>query len=128
MRNRIRAVHVAVILVILIAILVGVSFYRSHVLCQSRSNAFRLRVARLRADAQKEMRIGTRKADVEYFFRSHDIGLRFADGEATGGVRAIGCGPLGCGDIAAIQISVEVDSDGTVIAEPKVFGYYTDCM
>ena len=50
-------------------------------------------------------------------------------GTAQGSINGVGCAPFGCGrDDAIIGVSVNVDSDGTVVGEPHVSGIYIDCL
>lgn len=102
----------------------GVKHYR----CYERNMAFSRRIQRIRQDAQAELKIGTKKADVAKFYAEHQIPFSVVawpsqDGgfEAIGTLYTIGgCAPLGCGtDNALIGVRVRVDAQGTTTGKRK---------
>jgi hypothetical protein len=116
-------------------ILVGVGWfglrqYRRHIDCQQRTSAFERRIETIKQDAHEQLKIGTRKADVNRFFTGHGIPFDITRSEAIGTLNTTGgCAPLGCGtDRALIGIRVKIDADGTVTDEPVVIGMYVDCV
>lgn len=111
----------------------GVKHYR----CHERNVAFDRRIQRITQDAQAELEIGTKKADVTKFYVEHKIPFDVApwpsqDGgfEVIGTLYTIGeCAPLGCGtDQALIGVRVSVDAKGTTTGKPEVVAMYTDCL
>jgi hypothetical protein len=101
--------------------------------CKSREAEFESRVKRIERNAKNSLKLGTKKSDVIRFFASENIPLAFLEGTgATGTVYVEGdaaCRSLACGDDAAlVGVRVDVDKNGTVVAEPVVVGMYTDCL
>lgn len=110
--------------------------------CRQRNADFARRIERIKQDAHKQLKIGTKKDDVARFYTEHKIPFEivswpFKDGESVvTGTEAIGtlytnggCPPFGCGsDRALIGVRVRVDADGTVIGKPDVVSIYTDCL
>ena len=107
----------------------GVAQYHSHLVCVARHAAFHDRVEKLRTDAGQQLRIGVNKSELTRFFEEHGMRVNFGYGLASGSIQTTGCAPFGCGaDTAVIGVSVPVDDQGTVTAEPRVSGIYTDCL
>ena len=105
--------------------------------CQQRNAAFARRIVSIQQDADEQLKIGTKKADVARFYIQHKIPFEvvswpFEDGgsEAIGTLYTIGgCAPLGCGtDRALIGVRVKVNANGTVVGEPEVVNMYADCL
>ena len=110
--------------------------------CQRRNADLAQRIESIKQDAHKQLKLGTKKADVARFYAQHKIPFEvvswpFKDGESeVTGTEAIGtlytsggCPPFGCGsDRLLIGVRVRVDADGTIIGEPKVVDMYTDCL
>ena len=106
-------------------------------ICKQRAAALHARVDRIEADAKGSLKPGTRRAEVVRFFASENIPLRFSPTEdnhedATGWVDISGlaeCEDIACGDDAAsIGLRVSLDENGTVVSEPVVDSFYTDCL
>jgi hypothetical protein len=108
----------------------GLRQYRRHIDCQQRNAAFERRIETIKQDAHEQLKIGTRKADVNRFFIGHGIPFDITRSEAIGTLNTTGgCAPLGCGtDRALIGVRVKIDADGTVTGEPVVIGMYVDCV
>lgn len=97
--------------------------------CKQRGAAYAARVKKLEQDAHENLKIGTKKEAVVRFFRDNGVPVEFIEGEATGTIHATGCSPFGCGsDDAVLGLRVKVDKDGTVIGEPDVGAFYTNCL
>jgi len=106
-------------------------------ICKQRAAALHARVDRIEADAKSSLKPGTRKAEVVRFFASENIPLDFSPIEenhedATGWVDVSGlakCEDIACGDDAAsIGLRVSLDENGTVVSEPVVDSFYTNCL
>ena len=105
-------------------------------ICKERGIAFQTKAERIRMDAKKSLRPGTKKADVIGFFASENIPVDFhqaaGHSEASGEIYIKGlaeCVNVACGDDSAlIGLRVNVDEDGTVLSDPEVVGMYTDCL
>lgn len=108
----------------------AVDQYRRHIDCQQRNLTFERRIKNIERDAHEQLKIGTKRAEVTKFFKSHGIPFDIAWSEATGTLNTTGgCAPLGCGtDRALIGVRVKIDKDGTVVDEPVVVGMYVDCL
>jgi RecA/RadA recombinase len=80
-------------------------------------------------EADEKIPIGTKKPELERFFKEHQMVFGIGDGSAEGHIYTEGCGPFGCGtDAAIISISVRIDEKGTVVADPRMVAIYTDCL
>ena len=96
--------------------------------CKQRGAAYEKQVENIKQDAQNQLKIGAKKADVAKFFSEHRIPFDFFVSEACGTLFTSGCAPLGFGtDSALIGVSVKLTQAGVVTEEPKVVGFYTDC-
>lgn len=104
--------------------------YRYHSsACKARGAAYAAKYEKIKRDAPERLKIGTKKEDVIRFFEENGIPVTFVGDEADGTVPIIGCAPSGCGtDEAFIGLRVKVDKAGTVIGEPRVGGFYTNCL
>lgn len=110
--------------------------------CRQRNADIAQRIESIKQDAQDQLKIGTKKADLARFYAQHKIPFEvvswpFKDGESeVTGTEAIGtlytnggCPPFGCGsDRTLIGVRVRVGADGTVIGKPEVVSMYTDCL
>jgi hypothetical protein len=104
--------------------------------CKAREAEFNARVERIRQDAKDALKVGTKKEDVIRLFASEGISPSFsqmgAESWAQGEIDFRGdsaCRSLACGDDSKlIGVRVDVDGDGTVVAEPVVATMYTDCL
>jgi hypothetical protein len=97
--------------------------------CKQRGAAYEKQVENIKQDAQNQLKIGTKKADVAKFFSEHSIPFDFFEFEARGTLSTSGCAPFGCGaDSALIGVSVKLSQAGVVTEEPKVVALYTDCV
>jgi hypothetical protein len=121
--------------VAIVAIVVGCVWFVKQYRCHKRNAEFTQRIAAITRDADEQLKIGTKKADVARFYTEHKIHFQVIvrpDGgyEAIGALYTIGgCAPLGCGtDRALIGVRAKVDGDGTVIAKPEVADMYVDCF
>jgi|SRR5579862_697896 len=105
-------------------------FYRyQNAACKQRGSAYAARVEKLKQDVHEKLGIGTRRDAVVRFFAENGIPLTFERDEATGMINTTGCAPAGCGsDDAFMGLRVKVDSAGTVISEPVVGAFYTNCL
>lgn len=113
--------------VALIAVLgwFGLREYR----CKVRNAVFARQVESLKADADREIRVGKSKAEVGRFFERHNIPFEILESEAYGSLRTLGCAPFGCGtDRGFIGVDVKLDATGRVAEAPRVFGMYQDCL
>jgi len=110
----------------------GWMFYRYHsAACKAQGKAYEERVQNLKRDAVNRLRVGTQKEDVIRFFQEIGLPVSFnkslSEYEAT--ISTKGCAPAGCGsDDALLGLRVKVDSNGTVVAEPVVGAFYTNCL
>jgi hypothetical protein len=100
--------------------------------CTLRGVTYEQRIKQIEADAERELKVGATKAEVEQFYVTHKIPFRF---ESSGSMligtldTLGGCPPLGCGTSnALIGVRVKVDADGTVIKPADVVAMYTDCV
>lgn len=102
---------------------------REQIACNKRGAAFAQRVESIERDANEELSIGAKSADVSRFFAEHGIPFEIVESEVIGTLFTVGCGPLGCGtDSALIGVRVKLDSAGAVAEKPKVVEMYTSCM
>jgi hypothetical protein len=108
--------------------------HHNTVVCNARGEAYAARMERVKADAEEQLQIGTKKEQLVRFFENNGMGQpsfvnssigRYADGR----VNVVGCSPFGCGsDDGFIGLHVPVDEAGTVAGKPNVGGFYTDCL
>ena len=105
-------------------------FYRyQSAACKQRGAAYDARVEKLKRDAREKLSIGTKRDAVVRFFAEQGIPLAFVRGEASGTIYTTGCAPAGCGsDDAFIGLRAKVDNSGTVVSEPVVGAFYTNCL
>ena len=98
--------------------------------CEHRNAEFAKRVDGIKQDAHKQLKIGTKNAEVSAFFAEHGIPVSFTWSEAIGTLHTSGgCVPLGCGSNSAlIGVSVKLDGTGSVAAEPTVVAIYDNCV
>ena len=130
MKSLRRSITVIAAVVIVGAAWFGIKQYRRHIDCQRRDAAFERRIQNIKRDAHEQLKIGTKKADVNRFFTAHGIPFDTRGSEAIGTLYTTGgCAPLGCGtDRALIGVCVKLDADGTVTDEPVVVSLYEDCV
>ena len=105
--------------------------YRSQdaAACEERGVAYVNRIEKLRQDARQTLVVGSKKDVVIKFFARNGMDVAFVAGEATGHISTTGCAPVPCGsDAAVIVLRVNVDSSGTVKAEPVVIARYINCL
>ncbi len=98
--------------------------------CEKRNAAFNRRVEDIKRDAEEQLKVGTKKAEITRFFTAHGIPFEITGSEAIGTLYTTGgCAPLGCGtDRALIGVRVKIDAHGTVMDKPVVVGMYVDCV
>ena len=90
----------------------------------------------LRREAHDMLPVGTRKGDVIRFFAARNIPISFdkfgSPNEANGTIFISGsseCSSIACGtDSALIGLRVNLDDAGTVVSEPAIVSFYTDCL
>ena len=127
--TRSKVLFVVLAAVAVMSIFLGAAAYRSHVRCAARNAQLQERVNRLQNDARERLKIGVTKANVARFFDEHGMTVTFGYGVAQSSMNAVGCAPFGCGrDDVIFGVSVNVNSEGTVVGEPHVSGIYTDCL
>ena len=123
--------------IMIAAVVVGSVWLLKQDRCHQRNAEFARRIATIRQDADEQLKIGTKKAEVARFYTEHKIPFEvimwpYKGGgyEAIGTLYTIGgCAPSGCGtDRALIGVRVKVDADGTVIGKAEVVDMYTDCL
>jgi len=114
----------------LIILLIGQAGCRyQNAACKQRGAAYDARVETLDREAHDKLTIGTKKDAVIRFFTENGIPVTFIGNEASGTIYTSGCAPFGCGsDAALLGLRVEVDKAGTVVSEPSVGAFYTDCL
>jgi hypothetical protein len=96
--------------------------------CKRRGDAYDARVEALKREAHAKLKIGTKKESVIRFFAENGIPVTFTEDEAEGTIYTTGCSPMGCGtDNALLGLRVKVDKKGTVVSEPVIGAFYTDC-
>jgi len=104
--------------------------------CKQRAADLEARVKRIEANARISLKPGAKKADVTRFFASEKIPTNSyhiaGRNEVSGQIYVKGlteCSSVACGDDSAlIGVRVEVDENGTVVAEPEVVGMLTNCL
>lgn len=97
--------------------------------CWRRGEAFSRQVQSIRADANQQLKIETKREDVARFFEQHSVPFVTYENMAEGGLSTTGCAPFGCGaDRAMLRVQVKLDAAGAVTEEPRVFGMYLDCL
>src|SRR5215475_14391037 len=104
--------------------------YRHHnAACKQRAAALSATIETLKQQAHDALKIGTKKEAVTRFFTEQGLPVAFDHGYASGAVGIVGCAPSGCGsDNGLLGVTVKVDQDGTVIADPVVSAMYTNCL
>ena len=104
--------------------------YRYHdSACKQRGADYRARVEKLKSDAHTKLTIGTKKDAIIRFFAENGIPVTISHGDASGTIKVIGCAPSGCGsDDGFIGLRVQVNDAGTVVSEPQVGAFYTNCL
>lgn len=97
--------------------------------CKERGKAYSARVDKLKRDADDVLKLGTKKDVVLRFFQDNGIPPRLVGNAITGTIYLKGCAPTGCGsDDALLGLRVVVDRDGTVISEPNIGAFYSNCL
>jgi len=108
----------------------GGCLYRYHdAACKQRGAALSASVEELKKEAHEKLKVGTKKDDVVRFFKENGIPVTYSREEVSGTIKTTGCAPSGCGsDDALLGLRVKVDQAGTVLAEPHIFSFYTNCL
>ena len=120
---------IAVSLAVLLTASSGCLYRYQNANCKKRGAAYKAKAEELEHDAHEKLVIGTKKDMVIRFFQENGIPVTFTPGEASGTIYMAGCAPSGCGsDKAFLGLQVKVDDAGSVISEPHVGGFYTDCL
>jgi len=115
------------VLAIVSLLAITLVLYRSHTRCTVKNAMLVQQVDALSKEANEQLRMGSEKPDVLRFFETHNMHVRFANGQASGSLRASGC-MSGCDSLARIEVSVTVDTQGTVDGQPHVSAAYVDCI
>ncbi len=112
------------------ALSVGIGWFGvKHFECKKRGMAFSGRINSLKQDAQNQLKIGTKNADVLRFFTEHGLQVSIVESQAFGSIQTDGCAPFGCGtDAAVISLRIKLDEKGNVNEEPRIVGMYTNCL
>ena len=107
----------------------GLTQHRHHIVCEQRGAGLARQIESIKHDANEQLKIGTKNADVARFFAEHGMTFAIAGSEASGELYTSGCAPFGCGaDSAVIGVRVKLDVTGSVAREPQVNSIYTDCL
>jgi hypothetical protein len=98
--------------------------------CEQRGALFDDQLKSIKRDAEEQLKIGTKKAEVSRFFAEHNMRFIISDSGASGTLlTTAGCAPVGCGsDSALIGVRVKLSRGGVVIEAPTVGSLYTNCL
>lgn len=132
LRKAVKGIAVICIsLLVLGGIAFGLWFGIDRLKCRAQRNAFIRQVNDITQDAQRRLKVGTGKRDVEHFFEDHRMRFTFTDiagdSVADGILLTKVCPRIASCTQANIDVSVKLDNLERTKEEPNVINYYVNC-